>query len=188
LVASFRSCSINQFATSRTKASSPTIGHSKIYGSGHLTRAFCDTGRIFHSRFSCSWGPRFCSIRCALVHVIKLKHDLVLLFLDNDSHFLENHTGCFCEVEAFCTLGSEMSKRTVSDEFDGLDAIEKAAIEAALNRCRALARQIESKLRNKRPEHFVDKLSLADFCVSVERAADILKQKGDRSTPDLLPP
>jgi glutathione S-transferase len=108
--------------------------------------------------------------------------------LDNDSHFLENHTGCFCEVEAFCTLGSEMSKRTVSDEFDGLDAIEKAAIEAALNRCRALARQIESKLRNKRPEHFVDKLSLADFCVSVERAADILKQKGDRSTPDLLPP
>jgi glutathione S-transferase len=65
----------------------------------------------------------------------------------------------------------------VSDEFDGLDAIEKAAIEAALNRCRALARQIESKLRNKRPEHFADKLSLADFCVSVQRAADVLKRK-----------
>jgi len=69
-----------------------------------------------------------------------------------------------------------MSKRTVSVEFDGLDATEKAAIEAALNRCRALARQIESKLRN-RPERFVDKLLLADFCASVERAADVLKQK-----------
>jgi glutathione S-transferase len=74
-----------------------------------------------------------------------------------------------------------MSKRTVSVEFDGLDATEKAAIEAALNRCRALARQIESKLRNKRPEHFVDKLSLADFCASVERAADVLKQKRRQS-------
>jgi glutathione S-transferase len=62
-----------------------------------------------------------------------------------------------------------MSKRAVSDEFDGLDPTEKAAIKAALNRCRALVRQIESKLRNKRPEHFVDKLSLADFCASVER-------------------
>jgi glutathione S-transferase len=65
----------------------------------------------------------------------------------------------------------------MSEEFDSLDPTEKAAIEAALNRCRALARQIESKLRNKRPEHFVDKLSLADFCASVERAADVLKQK-----------
>jgi hypothetical protein len=51
-----------------------------------------------------------------------------------------------------------MSKRTVSDEFDGPDATEKAAMEAALNRCRVLARQIESKLRKKRPEHFVDEL------------------------------
>jgi hypothetical protein len=86
-----------------------------------------------------------------------------------------------CEAEAFCTLGSEMSKRVVSDEFDGLDAIEKAAMEAALNRCRALVRRIGSTLRNKRPEHFVDKLSLADFCASVERAADVLKQKRRQS-------
>jgi hypothetical protein len=50
-------------------------------------------------------------------------------------------------------------------------------MEAALNRCRDLVRQIQSKLRNTRPEHFVDKLSLADFCASVERAADVLKQK-----------
>jgi hypothetical protein len=50
-------------------------------------------------------------------------------------------------------------------------------MEAALNRCRDLVRQIQSKLRNTRPEHFVDKLSLADFCASVERAADVLKQE-----------
>ena len=40
----------------------------------------------------------------------------------------------------------------MSHEFDGLDATEKAGIEGALNRCRALAAQIESELRNKRPE------------------------------------
>jgi hypothetical protein len=62
----------------------------------------------------------------------------------------------------------------VSDEFDGLDATEKAAVEAALNTCRGLAAQIASELRNKRPEHFVDKLSLADIHTSLERAADVL--------------
>jgi hypothetical protein len=56
-----------------------------------------------------------------------------------------------------------MSKRAVSDAFDGLDAIEKAAVEAALNRCRVLAGQIESKLRHKRPEHFFDELSPLDL-------------------------
>jgi hypothetical protein len=56
----------------------------------------------------------------------------------------------------------------VSDEFDGLDATEKAAIGAALNRCRALAAKIANELRNKRPEYFVDKLLLAD------RTADVL--------------
>ena len=69
----------------------------------------------------------------------------------------------------------------MSDEFDGLDATEKVGIEAALNRCRALAAQIESKLRNKRPEHFVDKLSLADFYASLEQAADVLGQKSRQS-------
>jgi hypothetical protein len=49
----------------------------------------------------------------------------------------------------------------MSDEFDGLDATEKAGFEAALNRCRRLAAQIASELRNKRLEHFVDKLALA---------------------------
>src|SRR5215468_227408 len=62
----------------------------------------------------------------------------------------------------------------MSDEFDGLDATEKTGIGAALNRCRALAAKIANELRNKRPEHFVDKLSLADIHASLERAADVL--------------
>jgi hypothetical protein len=44
-----------------------------------------------------------------------------------------------------------------------------------------LAAQIESELRNKRPEHFVDRLSLADFYASLEHAADVLGQKGQRA-------
>jgi hypothetical protein len=36
----------------------------------------------------------------------------------------------------------------MSDEFDSLDAREKAALETALKRCRVLADQIESILRN----------------------------------------
>jgi hypothetical protein len=69
----------------------------------------------------------------------------------------------------------------MSDDFDGLDATEKAGIEGALNRCRGLAAQIATELRNKRPEHFVDKLSLADLCVSLEQAADVLGWKRQRS-------
>jgi len=69
----------------------------------------------------------------------------------------------------------------MSDEFDGLDATEKAAVEAALNRCRGLAAQITSELRNKRPEHFVDVLSLADFYASLERAAYVVGQKSRAS-------
>ena len=61
----------------------------------------------------------------------------------------------------------------MSDEFDGLDATEKAGIGATLNRCRALAK-IGNELRNKRPEHFFDKLSLTDVHALLERAADVL--------------
>jgi hypothetical protein len=50
----------------------------------------------------------------------------------------------------------------MSDEFEGLDATEKAGIRATLIRCRVLAAKIANERRNKRPEHFVDKLSLAD--------------------------
>ena len=70
----------------------------------------------------------------------------------------------------------------MSDEFDGLDATEKAAIGAALNRCRALAAKIANELRSKRPEHFVDRLSVADIRASLERAADVLSTvKGSRA-------
>ena len=62
----------------------------------------------------------------------------------------------------------------MSDGFDGPDATEKAGIGATLNRCRALAAKIGNELRNKRPEHFFDKLSLADVHASLERAADVL--------------
>jgi len=64
----------------------------------------------------------------------------------------------------------------MSDEFDGLDAMEKAGIGATLNRCRALASKIGNELRNKRAEQFVDKLSLADIYASLERAADVLSR------------
>ena len=62
-------------------------------------------------------------------------------------------------------------------EFVDLDATEKVGIEGALNRCRDVAARIASELRNKRPEHFVDKLSLADFYASLEHAADVLAPK-----------
>jgi hypothetical protein len=75
----------------------------------------------------------------------------------------------------------KMSASSMSDEFDNLDATEKAAVEAALNRCRTLAAKIESDLRNKRPEHFVDELALADLYASLERAADVLAQKTRQS-------
>jgi hypothetical protein len=54
-------------------------------------------------------------------------------------------------------------------------------LEATLNRCRALAAQIQNKLRNKKPEHFVDELALADFYASLARAADVLGQKTRQS-------
>ena len=70
--------------------------------------------------------------------------------------------------------GSEKPERIMSGEFDGLDATEKAAIGAALNRCRVLAAKIANELRNKRPEYFADKLLLADIHASLEHAADVL--------------
>ena len=70
----------------------------------------------------------------------------------------------------------------MSDEFDR--ANEKAGIGATLIRCRLLAAKIANELRNKRPEDFVDKLSLADMLASLEYAARLLEQKclDDRST------
>lgn len=51
---------------------------------------------------------------------------------------------------------------------------QKADLVAALIRCRVLAAKIANELRNKRPEYFIDKLSLADIDASLERAADAL--------------
>ena len=65
----------------------------------------------------------------------------------------------------------------MSHEFDGLDPIEKAGSRSTLISCRALAAKIANELHNKRHERFVDKLSLADFCASLERAADVLRQQ-----------
>jgi hypothetical protein len=47
--------------------------------------------------------------------------------------------------------GSEMSGRTISDEFDGLDATEKAGIGATLNRCRALAAKLSANSVTRGP-------------------------------------
>ena len=70
----------------------------------------------------------------------------------------------------------------MSGEFDGPNATEKAGMGAELNRCRALAAKIANELRNKRPEHFVDKLTLANVHASLERAADVLSTvKGSRT-------
>jgi hypothetical protein len=66
----------------------------------------------------------------------------------------------------------------MSDEFDGLDAMEEAGVGATLNRCRVLAAKIANELRNRRPEHFVDTLLLADVHASLERAADVLSTGG----------
>jgi hypothetical protein len=55
----------------------------------------------------------------------------------------------------------------MSDKFESLHAKEKAAL---LYRCRALVGRIGEELRKKKPEHFVDERSLADFHASLERA------------------
>jgi hypothetical protein len=63
----------------------------------------------------------------------------------------------------------------MSDEFDQPgDDREGLGWESVLNRCRVLAAKIANELRNKRPEHFVDKLSLADIHSSLERTAEVL--------------
>ena len=43
---------------------------------------------------------------------------------------------------SLASAAPDVGERTMCDEFDSLDAIEKAAVKAALNRCRALAAKI----------------------------------------------
>jgi len=64
----------------------------------------------------------------------------------------------------------------MSDKFESLDADEKASLESMLYRCRALVGRIGEGLRKKKPEHFVDDKSLADFHAALERAAWVLEQ------------
>jgi hypothetical protein len=69
----------------------------------------------------------------------------------------------------------------MSDKFESLDANKKTALESTLYRCRALVGRIAEELRKKKPEHFVDAGSLADFHASLEHAADVLEQKTSKS-------
>jgi hypothetical protein len=76
----------------------------------------------------------------------------------------------------FETYLKERNRRTST----ALSAIEKAGTEAALDRCRALAHRIQTGLRDKKPEHFMNVMSLADFQVSLERAASVLEHQSRR--------
>jgi hypothetical protein len=58
--------------------------------------------------------------------------------------------------------------------------IEKMGTDAALDRCRELARQVQSQL-SKLPDHTINIQSLADFQVSLERACYVLGQKSGYS-------
>ena len=89
----------------------------------------------------------------------------------------ERHMRKSEQISDFKTYLNERQRMTTAT----LSEIEKAGIEAALDRCRALAHRIRGDLRNKRPEHFVSVWSLADFQVSLERAASVLEQKSRRS-------
>jgi hypothetical protein len=56
-----------------------------------------------------------------------------------------------------------------------LSEIETRGAAAALDKCRALAEQIDGDLRNKKRRHLFNNVSLlAEFQVSIERAASVL--------------
>jgi hypothetical protein len=57
-----------------------------------------------------------------------------------------------------------------------LSAIQKKGPAAALELCRVLAKEIDSDLDGKRPEHFFDISWLAEFQVCLERAASVLDE------------
>jgi hypothetical protein len=76
----------------------------------------------------------------------------------------------------------ERNRRTST----ALSVIEKAGTEAALDRCRTLAHQIQTDLRHKKPEHFMNVMSLADFQVSLERAASVLKHQTSRQSEQII--
>jgi hypothetical protein len=63
----------------------------------------------------------------------------------------------------------------MSEEFDSLSETEQAALETALDGCRALTDQIEGMLCNG--EQPGDRALLADLYVSLKRAAKVFEQK-----------
>jgi hypothetical protein len=57
-----------------------------------------------------------------------------------------------------------------------LSSIEQSGIAAALERCCLLAGRIDAELREKKPER-LDIAALAEFQVSLERAASVLNEQ-----------
>jgi hypothetical protein len=79
--------------------------------------------------------------------------------------------GQISEFEAYLRERARRAKKSISE-------IERTGTEAALHRCRALASHLKTELSDKSRDHFVDVMSLADFQVSLERAAFVLEQRG----------
>jgi hypothetical protein len=65
-----------------------------------------------------------------------------------------------------------------------LSEVENQATDAALYRCRKLVGEIKSTLLHKKNNQRIDLASLADFQVSLERAASVLGQKDGRRSPE----
>jgi hypothetical protein len=84
--------------------------------------------------------------------------------------------GQISEFEAYLRESARRTKKSISE-------IERMGTQTALNRCRELARQLQAEPSDKRMDHFVDVMSLADFQVSLERAAFVLEQKGQHPLP-----
>jgi hypothetical protein len=79
------------------------------------------------------------------------------------------HRGKLSEFEAYLKDRQENTFRSINE-------IERNGTQAALDRCRVLALRIQSELSSKNPDDFVDVLALADFQVSIERAASVLER------------
>src|SRR3977135_2161902 len=80
--------------------------------------------------------------------------------------------------DQFSKLAGDVQEQQRGKE-SPLSESEKVATIAARNRCRELARQIQSGLVNKSSERLIHSESLADFQVSLERAASGLEHKAD---------
>ena len=71
------------------------------------------------------------------------------------------------EFEAYLTDREDRTSISANE-------IEKNGAQAALDRCRALARQIQSDLLNKKADDFVD--TVMELQAYLERAAAVLKK------------